>query len=179
MTPNERVGFLSHYADNILEQAKEHAIELLKQEIGSLEIPDRDHEPSVTEDDVAPDLEVAVKKLNSATTLLFRILSVLSDQWHPDAKLPVLTMDHLDKSIEDTSSAIQKIVDSNDCEKAIEAAKTGVVHKLGSGAKRVCVHVKPFLKTFLAVAVQASAVRLYQVFYGLISRFQFSILSAY
>ena len=126
-----------------------------------------------------PDLEVAVTKLNRATTLLFRILSVLSDQWQPDAKLPVLTTDDLDKSIEDTSAAIQKIVDSNDIEKAIEAAKKGVVHKLGNGAKSVCVHVKPFLKTFLAVAVQGSAVRLYQVFYGLISRFRFSILSAY
>ena len=162
-----------------LEEVKEHAIELLKQDIGSLEIPDRDHEPSATEDDVAPDLEVAVKKLNRATTLLFRILSVLSNQWHPDAKLPVLTMDDLDKSIEDTSSAIQKIVDSNDSAKAIEAAKKGVVHKLGSSAKSVCVHVKLFLKMFLAVAVQGSAVRLYQVFSRLISRFQFSILSAY
>jgi hypothetical protein len=178
MMSNKRVGFLSHSC-NRLEEVKEHAIELLEQEIGSLENPDSDHEPSATEDDVAPDLEVAVKKLNRATTLLFRILSVLSDQWHPDAKLPALTTDDLDKSIEDTSAAIQKIVDANDSAKAIEAAKKGVVHNLGNGAKSLCVHVKPFLKTFLEVAVQGSAVRLYQVFYGLISRFQFSILSAY
>jgi len=164
MMSNKRVGFVSHSSNSRLEAVKEHAIELLEQEVGSWKTADRDHQPSTTEDDVAPDLELAVTKLNRATTLLFRILSVLSDQWHPDAKLPVLTTDNLDKSIEHTSAAIQKIVDSNDSAKAIEAAKKGVVHKLGNGAKSVCVHVKPFLKTFLAVAVQGSAVRLYQVF---------------
>jgi len=177
---NKRVGFLSYSSNNRLEEVKEHAIELLEQEVGSLKTADRDHEPiSTSEDDAAPDLEVAVKKLNRATTLLFRVLSVLSDQWQPDANLPVLTADDLDKSIEEISAAIQKIMDSNDSQKALEAAKKRVVHKLGNGAKSVCVHVKPFLKTFLAVAVQGSAVRLYQVFYGLISRFQFSTLSAY
>ena len=179
MMSNKRVGFVSHSSNSRLNAVKEHAIELLEQEVGSLKTADRDHVLSTTEDDVAPDLKAAVTKLNRATTLLFRILSILSDQWHPDAKLPILTMDDLDKSIEDTSSAIQKIVDSNDSAKAIEAAKKGVVHKLGNGAKSVCVHVKPFLKTFLAVAVHGSAVQLYQVFCGLISRFQFSILSAY
>ena len=145
-----------------------------------MEPADRDHEPSTTEDDEAPDLKLAVTKLDRATKLLFRILSVLSDQWHPDAKLPVLTRDSLEKSIEDTRTAIQKIVESNDSAKAIEAAKSGVVHKLGNGSKSACVYLKPFLKTFLAVAVQGSAVRLYQVFSnGLISRFQFSILLAY
>src|SRR5271168_4869772 len=118
----------------------------------------------LVEKDDENDVKSARDKLNRSTTLLFRILSVLSDQWHPDAKLPVLTTDDLDKSIEDTSAAIQKIVDSNDSAKAIEAAKKGAVHKLGNSAKSVCVHIKPFLKTFLAVAVQGSAVRLYQVF---------------
>lgn len=151
--------FLYHRADGRLEEVKEQAIELLKQEVGRLESTARDHESKFTiENDVAPDLRTIVAKLNKATTLLFRILCVLSDQWHPDVKLPNLTRDDLDKSIEDTSIAIQKIIESNDSAKAIEAAKKGIVHKLGNGAKSVCIHIKPFLQTFLKVAIQGSAV---------------------
>jgi len=89
---------------------------------------------------------------------LVRILSALSDQWHPDAELPKLTKDNLNKSIQDADAAIQDIIDANAKAKEISAAKKGIVHKLGTKAMSVCVHVKPFIKIFLAVAIQGSAV---------------------
>jgi hypothetical protein len=90
-------------------------------------------------------LNTAVIRLNRAATLLFRILSVLSDQWNPDTKLPALTKDDLDKSINDAQGAISKLIDESDAAKAIEKAKTGIVHGLAKGAENICVHVKPFL----------------------------------
>jgi len=101
----------------------------------------------------------AIDKLNRSTKLLFRILSVLSNQWHPDAKLPELTRDDLDRSIQDADTAIQKLIDANDSAKEIAATKKSIVHQLGNGAKNVCAHIKPFLQTFLEVAVQGSAVQ--------------------
>ena len=97
--------------------------------------------------------------MNQATTLLFRILSVLTDQWDPDADLPKLTTNDLDKSIVDMSNAIQQLIDANDSTKANNATKTDILHKLGENAKSICVYVKPFLKTLLSVAIQGSAVR--------------------
>jgi len=72
--------------------------------------------------------------------------------------LPILTRDDLEKSVKDAGDVIQRLLDATDSAKAAEDAKTGVIHNLGKGAKSVCVHVKPFFQTFLAVAVQGSAV---------------------
>ena len=142
-----------------MEDVKEYAIALLEEGLGKLKIGENDEEPSIADnDDAAPDIKSAVKKLNNATTLLFRILSVLGDEWHPDADLPKLTKDDLEKTIFDADAAIQNLIDANERAKTLEAAKTGIVHKLAKGAKSVCVHLKPFLKTFLSVAVQGSAV---------------------
>ena len=134
---------------------------LLKEDVQKVETVSRR-----AEDDSTPDLKLAVTNLNRATTLLFRILYVLSEQWHPDAKLPVLTMDDMDKSIQAAGAAIQNLLDATDSPTAIEAAKKGIIHKLGSGTKTVCDHVRPFLKTFLAVAVQGSAVRTIMLTYS-------------
>jgi hypothetical protein len=114
--------------------------------------------PSVEDENGAISLKTAIAKLNTATTLLFRILSVLTNEWHPDAKLPELTKNDLDKSILDAEAAIEDLIDKNDRAKAVEDAKRGIVHNFGKGIKTVCVNVKPFLKTFLAVAVQGANV---------------------
>lgn len=125
------------------------------------------------------DVKSAADKLNRSTTLLFRILSVLSDQWHPDAKMPELTSGDLDKSIQDADAAIQNLIDANDRAKDTAGTNKGVVDKLANGAKTVCVHIKPFLQTFLAIAVHGSAVLSCEYSYILISRFQSSILLGY
>lgn len=132
----------------------------------------------VTKDD-ENDVKSAVDKLNRSTTLLFRILSFLSDQWHPDAKMPELTSGDLDKSIQDADAAIQSLIDANHRAKDIAGTKKGVVDRLGNGAKTVCVHIKPFVQTFLGIAVHGSAVLLCERSYMLISRFQSSILLGY
>ena len=133
---------------------------LLEKDFKRLRDGDDEHERT-TKDNSTPDLELAVAKLKEASMRLSHILAVLADQWHPDPKLPeVLTMDDLEKSITDTNAAIQKLIAKADHEKEIESAKTGLVHNLAKGAESVCIHVKPFLRTFLAVAVQGSAVRL-------------------
>jgi hypothetical protein len=141
----------------LLDAFKEEAIALLKKEIAN-EITDSIPEPTSADDEVAPDLNQAVRRLNKAVTFLFRILSILSNEWDPKMELLSLTLDDLDKSIADTRATIQKLMDANDKAKAIESAKKGVFHTLGNGAKSVCIHVKPFLKTFLTVALNASAV---------------------
>jgi hypothetical protein len=84
--------------------------------------------------------------LNNATTFLFRILSVLNDEWHPDAKLPELTRDDLEKTILDADAAIKNLIDTNDRAKDLEAAKKGIIHKLGKGAKTFA--FTPFLNPF-------------------------------
>jgi len=68
-------------------------------------------------------------------------------------------MGNLDKSIAETSVAIQNLIAINDNKKEIEAANKGVVQSLANGAETICVHLKPFFKTFLSVAGHASAVR--------------------
>jgi hypothetical protein len=141
------------------EGVKERALELLEESLRNMQIADHTDVPSTTnKDNMAPDLKSAVTKLNKATSLLFRILSVLGDEWHPDAKLPELTMDDLDKTIVDADAAIQNLIDANDRAKDLADSRKGILHKLGKGAKSICVHLKPFLKTFLAVGVQGSAV---------------------
>lgn len=115
-------------------------------------------ETTVTDNNPATTLKTSIAKLNKATTLLFRILSVLGDEWHPDAKLPALTRDDLDKTILDAEAAIQNLIEKNEHAKALAVAKKGIVHQLGKGMKSICVNVKPFLKTFLTVAVQGAAV---------------------
>lgn len=104
------------------------------------------------DDSPAINLTTAIAKLNKASTLLFRILSVLRNEWRPDAKLPELTTDDLDKSILDAFTAIQDLIDKYDTAKALEDPQNGVIHKLGMRVKSVCVDIKPFLKTFLKVA---------------------------
>jgi len=174
--PGEGISYHSDYANRWLEGVKLHALERLKDEVVNME------RANTSPELVAKDDENAVKsardKLNRSTTFLFRILSVLSNQWHPDAKLPKLTRDNLDESIQDAEAHIQNLIEENDRTKEIAAAKKGIVHNLGNGAKTICVHIKPFLQTFLAVAVQGSAVPSY-ILYMLISRFHFSILLGY
>jgi len=101
----------------------------------------------------------AIEKLNKATALLARLVSFLREEWHPDASLPTLDRDNLDTSIDVASAEIQKLIDRNDNAKADDAAKTGSLHTLGKVAESICVNLKPFLKTFLSVAIQGSAVR--------------------
>lgn len=135
------------------------------------------HKPVAKDDE--NEVKSAVDKLNRSTTLLFRILSVLSDQWHPDAKMPELTSGDLDKSIQDADAAIQNLIDANDHAKDTADTKNSVVDKLGNWAKTVCVLLKPFLQTFLAIAVHGAAVLSCEYSYILISRFQSSILLVY
>jgi len=143
-----------------VEHDKEHACKLLEDHIKKLKSPIlAANIVSTTMNNFPNDAKSAVVKMNQATTLLFHILSVLADEWDPDADLPKLTKSDLDKSIEDASNAIQKLIDANDNTKATDATKTDVLHKLGENAKSICNHVKPFLKTFLSVAVQGSTVR--------------------
>jgi len=140
----------------LLDTLKEDAIQaaaLLKSELTK-----ETTEPTSSNDDVAPDLDQAVKGLNKAVTFLFRILSILRNEWDPKIELLSLTLDDLDKSIADTTATIQKLVDANTNAKAIESAKQGLFQTLGNGTKSICIHVKPFLKTFLAVAVTGSSV---------------------
>jgi hypothetical protein len=141
---------------------EEHAVRLLKECIRSTEPSpagsDVDGEASGTAS--APlNLSASVKRLNQATTLLFRILSVLNDQWHPDAKLPIVTPGDLDKSVKDASDAIEKLILANISEKEGDATRTGIIHGFGKGVKAVCVHLKPFLRNFLTVGVTANAVQ--------------------
>jgi len=101
----------------------------------------------------------AVEKFNTAAALLFRIVFFLREEWHPDASLPTLDRENLETSIEVASAEIQKLIDVNDKAKADDMAKTGSIHKLGKVAENICVNLKPFIKTFLSVAIKGSAVR--------------------
>jgi len=129
----------------------------LQEGLEQLKIADNE-ETNITDDSSATTLKTAIAKLDKATTLLFRILSVLGDEWHPDAKLPALTWDNLDETILNAEAAIQSLIDKNERTKTLAVEKKGVVHQLGKGIKNICVNVKPFLKTFLTVAVQGAAV---------------------
>jgi hypothetical protein len=103
----------------------------------------------------------AIAKMNNATMLLSRILSFLTDQWCPKTgNMPILNNDNLEKCIEDASDAIQKLIKANEIAKANEAAKTGTLYEFGKEIKSICVNLKPFVKTFLSIAINGSAVRL-------------------
>lgn len=129
----------------------------MQKDLEKLKITENE-EPIIRDDNATTNIKTAIEKLNKATMLLFRILSVLGNEWHPDKKLPKLTRDDLDKAIFDAEVAIQDLIDKNELAKANEGSKKGIVHKFGKGIKSFCVNLKPFLKTFLAVAVQGAAV---------------------
>jgi len=144
-----------------LEQLQDRAISELEKTIRELQLADKTDETNKRGDDeVASDLKSAIAKLNKATNFLFRILSVITKQWHPDVKLPELRRDHLDRTILDAETTIQTLIEANDGAKEQRGAKKGIVSKLGRRIKSVCAHLKPFIKTVLSVAVQGSAVLL-------------------
>jgi len=136
-----------------VESVDEHNEKLVQEALRSFAAVDGD---STTTGNVVAS---AVEKLNKATALLARIISFLREEWHPDASLRTLDRDNLDISIEVASAEIQKLIDLDDKAKAADEAKTGGFHKLGKAAESICVHLKPFFKTFLAVAIQGSAVK--------------------
>lgn len=144
-----------------VENVEEHAVELLQSHIQNLKSAAASSVDDKSRDDIPlpPDTKSAILKLNQSSTLLFRILSVLSDQWNPDVDLPTLDKTNLDESIENASNAIKKIIDANDQVKAEDAAKTGILHTFAENAKSICIHLKPFFKTFLSVGIHSSAVR--------------------
>jgi len=139
---------------------EERVLELLDKDIKSLETPERDQELGATEDEnaVAPELKLAVAKLRKATIFLFHLMCFVSKQWNPDKELPALSRSDLIKSIQDTGDTIQKLIDDHELTKPIKSSKIGVTHTLENGVKSLCVHVKPFLKTFLSVAAHGSSV---------------------
>ena len=61
--------------------------------------------------------------------------------------------DDLNKTIIDADVTIQNLIDTNDRGKDLMDSKKGILHKLGKGANSICIHLKPFLKTFLVVGV--------------------------
>jgi hypothetical protein len=138
---------------------EQRALALLENDVKALETPERHLELGTTEyQNVAPELTFALTKLKKSTTFLFHILCFLGKQWDPDKELPTLSRNDLTKSIKDADDTIQKLIDTYENAKSIEASKKGVIHTLENGVKSLCVHVKPFLKTFLAVAVTGSSV---------------------
>jgi len=155
------------------EQVQDRAISELKNTLRNLQLTDKKDNIKSKDDEVARDLKSAIAKLNKATNFLFRILSVLTEQWHPDAKLPELCRDDLDRTILDAETTIQNLLEANDRAKVQKDANKRVVNKLGRGIKTVCTQLKPFIKTVLSIAVQGSAVLL-RVDPSLILRFRFS-----
>ena len=147
---------------------KERALALLESDVKVLETPEREHELGTTEyKNVRPELNLAVAKLKKATTFLFHVFCFVSKQWDPERELPTLSRNDLMKSIKDTGDTIQRLIDAHDHTKSIETSKTGITHTLENGVKSLCVHVKPFLKTFLAVAAKGSSVHRFYVWANL------------
>jgi hypothetical protein len=156
------------------DQVKGRAISELENTLRDLQLADKKENIKNKDDEVARDLKSAIAKLNKATKFLFRILSVLTEQWHPDAKLPELRREDLDRTILDAETTIQNLLEVNDRAKVQKDANKRVVNKLGRGIKTVCTHLKPFIKTVLSIAVPGSAVLL-RIDPSLSCRFQFSI----
>lgn len=103
----------------------------------------------------------AIAKMNNATILLSRIISFLKGQLCQNTdNMPILNEDNLEKSIEDASNAIQRLIEANETAKANEAAKHGILYEFGKEIKSICVNLKPFVKTFLSIGINACAVRL-------------------
>ena len=136
----------------LVDTINEHNEKLVKEALQSFAATDSDVKTKTV-------VSSAVEKLNKVMALLAHMISFLREEWHPDAALPTLDRDNLDTSIDVASAEIQKLIDLNDKAKADDAAKTGSLHKLGKTAESICVNLKPLFKTFLSVAIQASAVR--------------------
>jgi hypothetical protein len=98
----------------------------------------------------------AIDKMNRAIRMLRDVITLHDAQFYRDLELPKIgPAEGLEKSILEMRGVIGRLKGGA---QTTEAQETNVLHKLGHTVEKVCENVTPFLKIFLAVAVQGSAV---------------------
>jgi hypothetical protein len=98
-------------------------------------------------------VSVAEEKFKRITQLLHRLIGIFDPKQRTLQPSPVSDLSSL---IESTKDELQKIIKQQD-EVDSDQAK-GIVSTAGKVIEGICVKVTPFLKVFLRVAVQGSAV---------------------
>jgi hypothetical protein len=112
----------------------------------------------------------AIDKMNNAVGLLHHIIAVLNSKVNSDLQLPQLkSIETLDHGILELNRIIEKLSDG------AKPAETGALGKVGFALENICKVVTPFLKVFLAVGVQGSAVGPASATANPLYRFQFLI----
>jgi hypothetical protein len=95
----------------------------------------------------------AEEKFKRITELLHRLIGVFDPKQRTLQPSPVADLSSLIKS---TKDELQKIIEQQDA--VNDNSAKGLVSTAGKMIQRICVKVTPFLKVFLSVAVQGSAV---------------------
>ena len=143
-----------------VEEYGERALQNLQKALDETKAPVADDESLATAscDTLDSNTKAAMVKMNRAARLLQNIIAIIHPQRHSPSPLPVLDLNSLDQSIENMNEAFQKMIDEIEKEEAAGAAAKGIVHATGKGMIKICSYITPFLKVFLTVGVNASAV---------------------
>ena len=95
----------------------------------------------------------AIDRLNKAANLLHGIIA----KFKPDEPLPQLqSIKNLEDGITQIGGAIEELLNRA---KPTEVREEGPLQAFGHALEKICKNVTPFLKVFLQVGVQGSAVR--------------------
>jgi hypothetical protein len=96
----------------------------------------------------------AAEKMNGIAKLLHSLICMLDPKKRTLRLLPIVNSDP-SSIIENTMEALQKIMEDKQAEKT---TPQGVVSRAAKAIGTVCQKATPFIKVFLSVAVQGSAV---------------------
>jgi hypothetical protein len=105
-------------------------------------------------------LESMIKAMNEAVCRLQKVISVFDRTSDPKIDLPILTSkENLDENLRKMEELVASLLKI----KLQPHKVSGVFPELGYVLEAVCRHVTPFLKNFLAVAIQGSPVRIFNL----------------
>jgi hypothetical protein len=126
-----------------MKESDEEAVKLLRKALKESKLSGKNQDASATEE-----------KLKKTTELLHRLISVFDPNLRTSPPSPVTELSSL---IKNTKDELEKIIKRQDAVDGGSSAK-GIVSTAGKIIQGICVKVTPFLKVFLSVAVQGSAV---------------------
>lgn len=113
--------------------------------------------------DVEPQAQTAdraIVKMNKAAALLHHIIAVLSKKSNPGQQLPKLeSLKSLDEGVLQMNEIINKLIRKHNLAKDSARTEKGVLSNFANALENIGRHVTPFLKVFLAVSAQCSAVK--------------------
>ena len=108
-------------------------------------------------------LKRMVKSLSLALAVINAVGAHIYNQWHPSPNVPVMD-DHFDPTDEgrlenymkQVNDFLNGLVSDHDLAKSAADQEPGTVHKLGTGIKKIALHLAPFMKLLIKLGKAGS-----------------------